>query len=67
MWLPFIPLQDVILSTLFALGLGAGGVAMAVFATDWITFNAAARQIRDALAAGAVSQAVLVHVFRYNW
>lgn len=68
MWLvSFILLQDVILSTFFALGLGAGGVAMAVFATDYVIVNTGTRQIRDALAASAVSQAiyVLVHVLQY--
>ena len=55
-------LQDVILSTFLALGLGAGGVAMAVFANDWVTVNTGARQIRDALAASAVSQAIYVSV-----
>ena len=53
-------MQDVILSTFLALGLGAGGVAMAVFANDWVTVNTGARQIRDALAASAVSQAIYV-------
>lgn len=53
--------QDIILSLFFALGLGAGGSAMAVFARDWtdfdqpgVTYNA--RQIRDSLAASAVSR-----------
>ena len=63
----FILLQDVILSTFFALGLGAGGVAMAVFATDYVIVNTGTRQIRDALAASAVSQAIYVsvHVLQY--
>ena len=53
--------QDIILSLFFALGLGAGGSAMAVFARDWTDFDQPgvaynARQIRDSLAAGAVSR-----------
>ena len=32
---------------------------MAVFATDWTTIIPVAKQIRDALAASAVSQAIL--------
>ena len=31
--------QDIILSLFSALGLGAGGVAMAVFARDWTDFD----------------------------
>ena len=68
--------QDIILSLFFALGLGAGGSAMAVFARDWtdfdqpgVTYNA--RQIRDSLAAGAVSRSgilraiLMPHFFFY--
>ena len=52
--------QDIILSLFSALGLGAGGVAMAVFARDWTDFDQPgftfdAGRIHDSLIASAVS------------
>jgi len=59
--------QDIILSLFSALGLGAGGVAMAVFAHDWTDFDQPgftfdARRIRDSLIASAVSHSAALCV-----
>jgi len=59
--------QDIILSLFSALGLGAGGVAMAVFARDWTDFDQPgftfdARRIRDSLIASAVSHSAALCV-----
>ena len=51
-------MQDIIISIIFAVGLAPGGMAMAVFASDWDDYSnddIDAKQIRNSMAASAVS------------